>query len=387
MFSGLTTLPLVEFDIRGDGTEVVWNTLPLALANNNKYITGLPVGGLPKIKDDKVIFQASHPSLWNGAVIEQMQYNIDAGKFQVHSRPPGRIVLFEVEEGDLKYDSTVGYSQDWIALNIPDPSLSSQKAEALARADQKKAKAVADAVQVHTSAKEKEERKKVDKSFIAHRPPPTAAATRIKKADENARKKEEQERARANATAFAKHRFSDASMASRPQKTSYNFDSGKKLSINSGASTPRSEPSGSSSQHALQLPTPTIPTMESSTPAAHPRQAFKGKQRLSGTNGSGNYQSLVNKSRSIEDGRRAQEWSFSSVPTASSSSFSPWSPAVSSLDPIRTPTIPEAYPHQGLSWPPPGFPMPQWNDSKMEEFQHLMTRFFGKNIRPDPVNY
>src|SRR5450631_4494753 len=106
-------------------------------------MTGIPVGGLPKIKDDKVKFQASHPSFWNGAVIEQMQLNLDEGKFKVLDRAPGHIVLLEVEDGDRKYDSTLGYSQDWVALNIPDPSLAQQKREALARAEQKKAKVAA----------------------------------------------------------------------------------------------------------------------------------------------------------------------------------------------------------------------------------------------------
>ncbi|KIM23330.1 hypothetical protein M408DRAFT_332417 [Serendipita vermifera MAFF 305830] len=368
---------IVDFNIRGDGTEVVWNTLPIALANSNKYLSGIPVGGLPKIKDDKVIFQASHPSLWNGGVIEQMQTNIEAGKFQVHHRPPGRIVLFEVEDGDQKYDSTLGYSQEWLAINIPDPSLALQRTEALARAEQKKAKVAAATAHVYPSTKDKEEKKKSDKAFLMRRNSTPSNTTRIKKVDENAKKKEEQERARANATAFAKQRFAEAAMGSRPSKVSYSFDSGRKLSINSGASTPHSEPSGSSSQLGPQPQISATYSAESFTPAVHPRQAFKGKQRMSNTNGSGNYQHLTT-SRPLEDQKRTQEWSFSSATTAPVGNYLPWSPGGSSLEPIQTPTVSTTF-HPARSWPPPGYPHPQWSESKMEEFHSLLARFFDRH--------
>jgi hypothetical protein len=336
-------------------------------------MTGIPVGGLPKIKDDKVIFQASHPSLWNGTVIEQMQLNLDEGKFEVLDRAPGRIVLFEVEDGDRKYDSTLGYSQDWIALNIPDPSLAQQKLEALARAEQKKAKAAAAAASAYSPMKEKEEKKKADKAFLAHGNNAAATTARLKKSEENARKKEEQERAKANATAFAKHHFGEA--AARAPNVPYNFDSGRKQSIHSDTSTPHSEPSGSSSHPAPHPATPVIPPTELSSAAVHPRQAFKGKQRHSNANGSGSYQNLT-KARVADDTRRGQEWSFSSTASGPSGNHAPWSPAVSSLDPIRTPVMTGVTPKSAL-WPPPGYPRPQWSESKMEEFQNSLARFFG----------
>jgi hypothetical protein len=305
-----------------------------------------------------------------------MQLNIDTGKFKVLDRAPGRIVLFEVEEGERKYDSTLGYSQDWIALNIPDPSLAQQKREALARAEQKKLKAVAAAASAHSSAKEKDEKRKADKVFPAHGVNATATNTRLRKSEENARKKEEQERAKANATAFAKHRFAEVSAISRAPKVSYNFDSSRKPSTHSGTSTPHSEPSGSSSHMAHRQLTPTLPQTEPNVPAVHPRQAFKGKQRHSNANGSGNYQNLA-KGRLPDDTRRPQDWSFSSVASGVSGNHGPWSPAASSLDPIRTPVVTGATPKSG-TWPPPGYPRPQWGESRMEEFQNALARFFGE---------
>lgn len=84
---------LADADIRGDGSEVSWNTLPAALANSNKYLVGIPSGGLPKVKDDKVIFQASHPSLWSGEVILQMKEVLQRGELKILSRAPGKLGL------------------------------------------------------------------------------------------------------------------------------------------------------------------------------------------------------------------------------------------------------------------------------------------------------
>jgi hypothetical protein len=85
----LLTLILAKFDIRGDGTEVTWTQFPQALAQANKYITGFPPGGLPRIKDDKVVFQASHPSLWTGQAILEMKKILEENSFQCLPRPPG----------------------------------------------------------------------------------------------------------------------------------------------------------------------------------------------------------------------------------------------------------------------------------------------------------
>lgn len=84
---------LADADIRGDGSEVTWNTLPSALASSNKYVVGIPSGGLPKVKDDKVIFQASHPSLWSGEVILQMKEILSQGGLKILPRPPGKIMF------------------------------------------------------------------------------------------------------------------------------------------------------------------------------------------------------------------------------------------------------------------------------------------------------
>lgn len=53
---------------------------------------GIPSGGLPKVKDDKVIFQASHPSLWSGEVIAQMKEILQRGELKILPRPPGKLV-------------------------------------------------------------------------------------------------------------------------------------------------------------------------------------------------------------------------------------------------------------------------------------------------------
>jgi hypothetical protein len=80
---------LAKFDIRGDGSEVTWTQFPQALARANKYITGFPPGGLPRIKDDKVVFQASHPSLWTGQAILEMKRILEENSFQCLPRPLG----------------------------------------------------------------------------------------------------------------------------------------------------------------------------------------------------------------------------------------------------------------------------------------------------------
>ena len=333
-------------------------------------MTGIPVGGLPKIKDDKVVFQASHPSLWNGMVIEQMRESIDAGKFKVLDRPAGRIVLFEVEDGNRNYDTTLGYSHDWVVLNIPDPSLAEERRAALVRVEQKKARAAA--AIAHSLAKEKEERKKADKAFFAQGASAAATTSRMKRIEENAKKKEEQERAKANATAFAKHRLSEVA-AAQGHQTPYSFEAGRKHSTHSEASTPHSEPSAPSS-HRPPI-APIASQMEPSAPAVHPRQAFKGKQRLSSANSSGNYQNF-SQARSMDDPHRTQEWSVS-TPSMATGSHAPWSPTASSPDPIRTPIITAAMPKPG-QWPPPGYPRPQWSESKLDEFHSALTRFFGE---------
>ena len=152
---------------------MTWTQFPQALARENKYITGFPPGGLPRIKDDKVVFQASHPSLWTGQAILEMKRILEDNSFQCLPRPPGesgasdnrtmrlplgvtrsllttdstgRIVLCEIHHPDgTKEDSTLGFTHDWLVINMPDPVFEAEREEAQRRADELRIKAKAEA--------------------------------------------------------------------------------------------------------------------------------------------------------------------------------------------------------------------------------------------------
>lgn len=245
-------------------------------------MTGIPAGGLPKIKDDKVVFQACHPSLWSHEVIRQMQENFDDEKVKVLPRPPGRIVLFEVEDDGTKYDTTLNFSHDWLAMHIDDVSLADRKVVALSRQEERRSRPP-----TGVSVKEKEENKK-------QKPPPrnTASGDRIRRLEERAQFLEDSQKGAANAKAVMG--MLGFGPGSQQGNGSLSYGGNSKAAQGSGSSTPRSDPSVVSSHNKTPVTASEPPTP--SFPAVHPRRAFKAKSRasLSATqNGSGNYAHLI----------------------------------------------------------------------------------------------
>jgi len=125
-----------------------------------------------------VVFQASHPSLWTGQAILEMKKILEENAFQCLPRPPGecpfghnvasnnkihhvllgkansilttvgtgRIVVCEVHHPDgTKEDSTLGFTRDWLVINMPDPLFEAEREEAQRRADELRVKAKVEA--------------------------------------------------------------------------------------------------------------------------------------------------------------------------------------------------------------------------------------------------
>ncbi|KAG8813481.1 hypothetical protein FRC17_001556 [Serendipita sp. 399] len=347
---------IVEWDIRGDSSEVTWNALPLALAQNNKYVTGLPPAALPKVRDDKVIFQASHPCLWSGEMITRVLRIVDEGKFQVLPRPPGRIVLFETFDVDGNpYDSTIGFSDEWIALNILDKSLAAQRETALRKEEQKRAKA---------EAREKQERKKEENK--PGRPTMLSTSKRTsgilsereRRIAHNAKVRQELDQGRANAQAAARkwHNVGTHDKTSRPSIQAIY------AGTFSEASTPRSNSPLSSR--------PGVAPMETEPPPMHPRHAFKGKQRASNTS------NALSVGMTGESSWRNVDTLMSSPPHAplTDSQSSHWSPSMSKIEP--TSIAPSKRQH---NWPPPGYPKIEWELVNKNSVINRLSRFFDRH--------
>ncbi|CAG7855010.1 SubName: Full=Uncharacterized protein {ECO:0000313/EMBL:CCA77718.1} [Serendipita indica DSM 11827] len=317
---------IAEFDINEDGSEVPWALIPQALAQKNKYITGFHPGALPKIKDDKVVFQASHPSVWSGDVISHMKTVLDSGSMRILPREPGRIVLFEtVDAAGVLADTTLGYSEDWLALNIPDPSLAQKKEAALERQRQREERAVAAAIKLKESHRKKEKPEKPEKSGIMLSEVPIRRTARH---EESARRRRDSELGMARAQAMAKQMFEAGTLSanSAASRAAQRPLSPPQSSYRSGTSTPYSEVSSS---YGYQYP-PHSPMHYSTTPQArpamHPRHAFKGKQR--------------------------------SLPNS---------------DELASSTTPQS------RWPPLGYPKPDATNFNMTTFLLAFNRFFERH--------
>jgi hypothetical protein len=335
---------------------VTWNSLPLALAESNKYITGIPAGGLPKIRDDKVVFQASHPSLWSHEVIKKMQENMKNNKFRLVNRPPGRIVLFEVEEQGTTYDTTLNFSKDWLAIHIDDPTFAEQRKIALSRREEKRSRSL-------SSLNDRKESEEIRRPKIP--PKKVASGDRMRRLGEKAQFLEDSQKGAANAKAVMGMLGFGPSIQHGNAASA--FPANSKANQGSGASTPRSDPSVPSSHTKTPVtisepPTPVLPVN-------HPRRAFKSKSRTSfsgGQNGSGNY-SHITMSETADEVR---------------TTMSP-QPLTAKLEsPVAFAFEPSNHWKAGLaksgSWPPPAFQTSFWAGGDLDSLLENLIRFFGQ---------
>lgn len=340
---------------------MTWNSLPLALAQSNKYMTGIPPGGLPKIKDDKVVFQASHPSLWSGEVIRRMQENFDNGKVKILPRPPGRIVLFEVEEGGGTYDTTLNFSPEWIALNIDDPSLADKRKQVTARLERIRAPSVSS----FSVNKEKEQgTRKFPMSKTQHAVKKTTISERMtKRLEEKAKFLEDSQKGHANVKAVSAM-LGITGPVQRPLFRPVTIQKARS-SNSSGTSTPYSEPShppsNTLSPVGSELASPFVPKM----PVAHPRQVLKAKRTsYSNSANSGGIYDHHSRTSSIDD---AQVVAAHAVNHTSVINHE--------LGLLESRFMVHSRPEP--RWPPAGYPRHSWSEINRTETLSELNSFFG----------
>jgi hypothetical protein len=303
-----------------------------------------------------VVFQASHPSLWSHEVIKRMQKNMENNKFKLVNRPPGRIVLFEVEEKGTTYDTTLNFSKDWLAIHIDDPTFAEQRKTALHRQEEKRSRSL-------SSANDRKEREEIRRPKIP--PKKAASGDRVRRLGEKAQFLEDSQKGAANAKAVMGMLGFGPSI--QPGNASSAFRPNSKANQGSGASTPRSDPSAPSPHTKTPVtisepPTPVIPVN-------HPRRAFKSKSRTSfsgGQNGSGNYSQLT----------------MSETVDEVSSTMSP-QPLSTKLDsPVTFAFEPSDHWKAGLaksiSWPLLGHQTSLWTGADLDSVLESLIRFFGQ---------
>ncbi|CCA68741.1 hypothetical protein PIIN_02604 [Serendipita indica DSM 11827] len=97
-----------------------WSSLPTFLCQKKLFITGFPNTCIPRVIGDEVK-TASSPPHWKAAQVAAMEEAFAKNLVKVLPRPDGRRVLFSTSGVDGKfYDTTCGYSDDWIAKHLPD---------------------------------------------------------------------------------------------------------------------------------------------------------------------------------------------------------------------------------------------------------------------------
>lgn len=281
---------------------------------------------------------------------------MENNKFKLVNRPPGRIVLFEVEEDGTTYDTTLNFSKDWVAVHIDDPTLVEQRKTALYRQEEKRSRSL-------SSVNDRKEREEIRRPKIP--PKKASSGDRARRLGEKAQFLEDSQKGAANAKAVMGMLGFGPSIQQGNATSA--FLSNSKLNQGSGASTPRSDPSVPSSHTKTPVtisepPTPVIPVN-------HPRRAFKSKSRNSfsgGQNGSGNYSHLT-MSETVDEVR---------------STMSPQSLSAKLESPVAFAFEPSNHWKVGLakssSWPPLGYQTSLWAGADLNSVLESLIRFFGK---------
>jgi hypothetical protein len=320
--------------------------LPLALAESNKYLAGIPEGGLPKIKNNKVMSQKCHPLRWSDEVVRKMKENLEAGKLEVLQRPPGRIVLFEVEDRDFKYDTTLAFSQNWLVAHINDPSL--RNGSKMVPGRQKKARSK---MSLSRASGKRGTRYQQPKPLPI--PKEISTRERTKGLEEKAQFLEDSKKGAANAMAVMRM------LGFGHSSTNTKASNGSRISTQRSSQSLSARPKQSANVFETSIPI---------LPAEHPRRALKIKRRrsdLGHVTGRGSYMHLA-RADSVDD-TNIDAYSQSLSPKPEGSLGISFAPDINwKIGDVKS-----------NAWPPLGYPRHVGPDVSRASLLDLLTIFFS----------
>ena len=107
--------------------QIPWANLPQCLADKGLYISGWPAKWVPNVKQDQVVPHCGIKT-WSQDRLLGMLDALEAREITIHTRDPGRRVLFHFPPSDDEMvntagqaqgrDSTIGFSEAWLERHM-----------------------------------------------------------------------------------------------------------------------------------------------------------------------------------------------------------------------------------------------------------------------------